>query len=123
MTHEHGNKGNLPLKTLSSDCVTFFTKFSNYVVDHAFLLPKRYPGYKDVKAKLLPVGTTKKSVWETYSLCCIKADREAMSKSKFRHFLVSPYQLIKFRLYNTCSHLLGKSYHAIIFLFIFTFEF
>ena len=43
-TREHDNKGNLPLKTLSSDSVMYFTKFmENYVADHA-------------NAKLLPLG-------------------------------------------------------------------
>ena len=51
----------------------------NYAEDNAIQLPRRIPGYKRTDLQLLPCSTTKRSVWEQYSVVAVQVGRQLYS--------------------------------------------
>ena len=57
----------LPMLLIKPDDVQKVVEFiSNYVEDHAIMLPGRIPRYKQTDIQLLPSNTTKMIVWCAY---------------------------------------------------------
>ena len=55
----------------------------NYAEDNAIQLPRRIPGYKRTDLQLLPCSTTKRSVWEQYSVVAVQVGQRSLSYQTF----------------------------------------
>ena len=65
----HGNSTHKPHNALTMEDKQHLVQFlHNYAKVNAILLPRRLPGYKKLDVQLLPSNTTKRSVWEKYSI-------------------------------------------------------
>ena len=65
----HGNKSRQPHHALRVEDVQHVVRYiGNYAETHAILLPGRIPGYKNYNMQLLPSSSTKRAVWENYSV-------------------------------------------------------
>lgn len=65
----HGNAHHQPHHAFSPEDVRgIVTYLSCYAEANAILLPGRIPGYKNSDIQLLPSNTTKRAVWEKYSI-------------------------------------------------------
>ena len=62
----HGNNHQQPKSAISLEVLQYVVDFLfNYAEQHAVLFPGRVPGYKEMKLKLLPSTTNKKSCVES----------------------------------------------------------
>ena len=80
----HGNKSRQPHHALRVEDIQHVVKYiNNYAETHAILLPGRIPGYKNYSMQLLPSSSTKKAVWENYSVATESISQRIVGFSAF----------------------------------------